>query len=619
MAERLRLLHVTVVGKNVAPASIEFGERLTVIHGASDTGKSHVFDLIAYAFGLAKALEMPVEAKGYQYVHLGISAESGGVKTLVRDVAGGRIGLFSGDVRDLTNEPAPEYLPAQHVSKNPRSVSRFLLSLTGLDEMAVRKNQFNETRSLEWRDVFKLAAVDEESILAKRSPIEFGQYSDRPVESAIFRLFIEGEDDSGLTTIPRPAELKRISASKVEILEQVIGELEAELAESPPADQLRDQLARLNDTLEEASRGIGLVSAKRDELVLRRSTNTAQVAAHRERAHELSSLEARFDLLRAQYDSDLSRLEMLADASDVLALEDGGRCPFCGSAAEHQHWPGAPTDSAEPATFGAAIASEQSKIRGLRDDLLRAISAIRAERQLIHERFGSLTQEIEQITSEIRRLDVEIQDPVGDLRPILEVRSHIEREIEAYSRLDKLVELRLAAGAIEKSTTSAEVPIASDDLHQFDLVAQDVLRQWSFSPDSQVHYSTGERDLVVDQRDRKSRGKGVRSILHALFNVALAEYCISRGHRHPGFVILDSPVVTYRQPGEPELSGEDETIGTNVVDAFYTYLQKDFQGQAVILENKSPVSPLPDGSREYFFGGAENRAERSGFYPASEE
>lgn len=80
-------------------------------------------------------------------------------------------------------------------------------------------------------------------------------------------------------------------------------------------------------------------------------------------------------------------------------------------------------------------------------------------------------------------------------------------------------------------------------------------------------------------------------------------------------MILDSPVGTYPQPGDPELSGEEETISTNVVDAFYVYLQNQFGGQSVILGNKSPVSPLPEGSRECFLGGTAATTQRTGFYP----
>lgn len=615
MVSRLRLVHLTAVGKDVAPATIEFGDQLTVIHGASDTGKSHVLALLNYAFGISQSIELPDEAKGYQYVHLGVRSSESDTVTLIRDFDGGRIGLVSDDLREVMTEPATEYLVPKHVSKDSRSISRFLLSLTDLDESVVRTSQYNETRPLQWRDVIRLAAVDEEAILTKRSPIEFGQHHDRPVEAAIFRLFIEGQDDSGLVPIPKAAELKKISANKLEVLDQIIIELEQELAATPPADELYDQLARLNGSLTAASRALNEVSSARDRLVLRRARNTETLASYVKRQDELAGLEARFALLDTQYESDLSRLEMLAQASDVLAIEDNGSCPFCGAESAHQNWPESRLPAVKPATFAAAIASEQNKIVSLRANLNETISGIRTERQEIHVRASSLANDSAQLTAEIRRLDNQIKTPGGELAPLLETRSRVEREINDHNRLLDLLALRSSTAQVDRPKTSTEVPIVARDLHEFDLVAQEILRKWSFSADSTVHYSTSERDLIVDQRVRRVRGKGVRSILRALFNVSLAEYCIRRGYRHPGFVILDSPVVSYRQPGEPELSGEEETVGTNVVDAFYRYLQDQFGGQSLILENKSPVSPLPKGSREYFFGGTEATTQRSGFYP----
>lgn len=428
-------------------------------------------------------------------------------------------------------------------------------------------------------------------------------------------MFIEGQDDSELTPIPKAAELKKISANKLEILDQVIEDLEQELAASPPVDQLHNQLARLNDSLFAASRTMNDVSSERDELVLRRAANTKILASFVERQDELGSLEARFGLLHTQYESDLSRLEMLAQASDVLAVEEDGSCPFCGAEPAHQHWPKSPLTTEEPATFAAAIASEQNKIMSLRANLDETISSIRAERQEITVRASALRDENAQLTTQIRRLDTAIETPGEELPPLLETRSLVERQIDSHNRLLNLLALRTATAQVNKPKTSTEVPIVSGDLRQFDTVAQEILRQWSFSNDSTVHYSTSERDLVVDQRLRRVRGKGVRSILRALFNVSLAEYCLRRDYRHPGFVILDSPIVTYRQPGDPELRGEEETISTNVVDAFYVYLQNQFGGQSLILENKSPISPLPEGSREYFFGGTATTTQRTGFYP----
>lgn len=617
MTSRLQLIHLTVVGKDLPPATIEFGDKLTVIHGASDTGKSHVFDLIRYAFGLDKSIDIPDEGKGYQYVHLGFATDSGNTVTLIRDLTGGSIGVVEGDARELVTEPPAEYLDPRHVSRDPNSASRRLLSLIGLDEMLVRKNQNNDTRMLEWRDVVRLSAVDEETIITKRSPIESGQYQHRPVEAAIFRLFIQGDDDSGLVPIPKSAELKKISANKLEVLDRIIADLEQELFDSPPLDQLRDQLARLNYSLATASDALDDVSAARDGLVAQRSENANALADLRERHDEVASLGSRFGLLRSQYDSDLSRLEMLSQVTEVLAVGEEGTCPFCGAQAEHQHWHELDADEADAATFSVAVASERAKILALRTELDQTIRAIQTERQDIEMRVGSLIDKNREITAEVRRLDRDIRVPGSNLAPLLDTRSDVERQINTHQRLQDLLALRASTAQVEKPKTSTEVPIIASDLRQFDRIAEEILRQWSFPSGSSVHYSVSERDVVVDQRPRRTRGKGVRSILHALFNVALADYCLRRDFKHPGFVILDSPIVSYRQAGDPQLTGEDETISANVVDAFYAYLQDGFHGQSLILENKSPLSPLPKGSREYFFSGAVSSVERAGFYPVS--
>lgn len=612
-ARRLKLIQLTVTGLNKPSMTIEFGDKLTIVHGASDTGKSHIFELIHYALGLRKEIEIPPEGKGYQYVHLCVESQDEGVITLVRDFASGQIGLFDGDRREHIDEPASEYLIPNHVTKNPRSISRYILDRISLDAQQVRKNQNNNLRMLELRDVLRLVAVDEEDILSKRSPIEFGQFANRPVEAAIFRLFVQGHDDSGLVEIPKHEELKAASANKVEILDRVIQSLAEELDGVPEEEQLRDQLSKLNVSIAQASASIEAASASRDEKVRQRSKLANQVAEMRERRVEVANLSGRFNLLLAQYDSDLDRLDLLSQAIDVLATDDDESCAFCGARSEHQNWSG--EDSTDEDVFLAAVAAEASKIRALHVDLTKTISDLKEEEDVLRVQETTIESEISALAVDIQQWDQDLKVPRPELSQTLSIRSKVERQIDTTQRLHELRSLRDSVSAVEKPKTSTEVRINSKDLNAFDQTATTILRKWGFGKDSIVAYSTLNRDLVVEQRARSSRGKGVRSILHALFNVALAEYCLQHDLRHPGFVILDSPIVTYRQPSEPELTGEDETITTNVVDDFYAYLQEGFSGQSLILENKSPLSPLPEGTKEYFFEGKTAKDGRPGFYP----
>jgi hypothetical protein len=75
---------------------------------------------------------------------------------------------------------------------------------------------------------------------------------------------------------------------------------------------------------------------------------------------------------------------------------------------------------------------------------------------------------------------------------------------------------------------------------------------------------------------------------------------------HPGFVVLDSPVVTYREP-----VGGDVTITRHVVDSFYEDLLT-FPGQAVIVENGDPPRELSEALRYPFTG---HDGGRYGYFP----
>src|SRR3546814_8554582 len=54
--------------------------------------------------------------------------------------------------------------------------------------------------------------------------------------------------------------------------------------------------------------------------------------------------------------------------------------------------------------------------------------------------------------------------------------------------------------------------------------------------------------LIIDVKRRRNNGKVVRAITHAAFKVALLTFCRSRGLPHPGFLVLDTPLITYRDP-----------------------------------------------------------------------
>ena len=86
-------------------------------------------------------------------------------------------------------------------------------------------------------------------------------------------------------------------------------------------------------------------------------------------------------------------------------------------------------------------------------------------------------------------------------------------------------------------------------------------------------------------KERGSTGKGLRAITHAAVSVGIMEFCLERELPHPGFLVIDSPLLAYWKPeGE-----EDDLSGTDLKERFYQYLLGMRPNtQVIVVENEHP-------------------------------
>ena len=104
----------------------------------------------------------------------------------------------------------------------------------------------------------------------------------------------------------------------------------------------------------------------------------------------------------------------------------------------------------------------------------------------------------------------------------------------------------------------------------------------------------------------------MRAITHSAFTVALLEFTLAKDLPHPGFVVLDTPLLAYREPEHDE----DDLSTTDIRDRFYEYLSKHDDRQVIILENATPSQSAIDRSQTSFFTKNEHIG-RYGFFPTS--
>nr|WP_107908932.1 hypothetical protein [Streptomyces chartreusis] len=604
----LRLIHLTYAGMNKPTASVEFDPALTVIYGASDTGKSFIAESIEYMLGGTRAPEVQ-ESEGYSQILLGLQLPDGTVLTLLRAPHSNTIHIHRQDLRDLITGFADVHVTATHTARSRNSLSMFLLGELGLADLRIRKNEAGGSRPLALNDLVHLSVIPETRMVAPLSPVlHSAASSGKTAAASVMRLLLTGESDPDIDTGLNAGQ-RRVNKGKIALLDQIVLDLQSKLTTTENVRELRDRQVRLQTSIDEHSTTLCVITDRHLGAVTARMRAAEELATVEARLAEVGDLVSRFGLLEEQYRSDLARLVMVTEAGSLLGYFRVGTCVFCGAEPEHQH----PSHGEQETTqFHAAVQNETAKTSALLADLLPTIQDLRIQFDTLSARRTGLLQDTARWDGEI----AEAQELLAPLRErmdeYLHARSEIERDLELHERIDELEERR---SRLDGETAGPEQRpagyVPNRILSTFDEVLRTTLEAWKVPAVDFAEYDQYAMDIRAGRRPRADRGKGVRSVLHSAFTTALAQFCLSNSRPHPGFIVLDSPVVTYRDPIEESI-GEDVELTSNVVDHFYRRML-DFPGQAVILENGDPPADVISQASVYRFTGT--GPGRHGFFP----
>ncbi len=110
------------------------------------------------------------------------------------------------------------------------------------------------------------------------------------------------------------------------------------------------------------------------------------------------------------------------------------------------------------------------------------------------------------------------------------------------------------------------------------------LLEWGVENIKSLEFDSKALDIVINGNKRQTWGKGYRAFYMSAMAIALMRYCNNNGKAHPGFVIIDSPLVSLKE----------RQIDTNG-DWIQDYMEKrmiediiksDEDNQVIIFENK---------------------------------
>ena len=610
------LTHLAATGPQVPTSLVEFGSGLTVIYGASDTGKSYIAQAIDFVTGGSSLKEIR-ESEGYTHLLLGIALPNEQHVTLMRPMAAGsrndKISLFPGKHLQIPLGQPDMQLSPKHNPRSTRNVSRYLLEQIRLDGKMVRRNALNECRLLSFRDLARLCIIDETDMQSQTSPVLSGQYVNSTVEKSVFKLLVSGIDDSNLVGPSHSQEQRRVSKGKTELLEQLIGELRQTVSNSAELAELRRQHGRIVSSIEGLTESVSSAVRERDRLLGERDDARIRVGADRARLAEIRELFARFTLLSQQYDSDLARLDMVREVGDLLGYFDRGVCVFCGAAVEDQKPPSGHVIS-EMTELAEVVNGEREKTMGLREDLDLTLTDVAGQGTEVQASLDHWEEAYEQLGSALAAAEQDLSPKDQALSELLTTRSNVERQIATLEQIERLENLRGDLEVSEELPDTNGREISTNRLAELGALVGELLRAWGVPESSVVDFDLDTYDLIVNHRLRSSRGKGIRAVLHAAYTLGLFLHCRINQQPHPGFVVLDSPLITYRGPEvAATTTADDEFVSQSVADSFFKYLASNTVGQVIVLENTDPPTDMAQATVTYFTKSRDTG--RYGFFP----
>lgn len=579
---------------------LRFDDGLNIVYGASNTGKS--FAALALLFMLGAATKLPPidEIAHYDGVWLGLTLQNGSDITLYRSTKGGAFRTFEG-LREGGSLSGGTVLRYKHDAKRTDTLSHLLLQSMQLNGKQIVRDSAGTKEHLSISTLSPYAVVSEERIMATRSPVYIsGIPSERTLEKNLFKLLLTGSDDAGVISEPKEGERKVAKAAKVELIDELIAQVDEELGEALNGrSELEEQLKRLvahadevRDVLQEAQSLVdGRVTERR--LLYDRQQNALA------RAGEFSVTRSRFEKLQAVYTSDLERLQSIEEGGYVLAAMAGMDCPVCGASPKDQRHHHA---AEEISMAHAAAAAEARKIEREQRELAQVINSLAVEADALTRTVSDLDAEIESLDREIRHH----RDAEASYRESFELyrstHAELSKKLDLHARRAQLVSLRenIAAESIKREGEALAVGPDLSTSFDFGKTVQAVLQAWHFPDADKVQFDTNLNDITIAGKPRQANGKGVRAVLHAAFNVAVMVHCIENNRPHPGFLVLDTPLLTYREPLKSrhgDLAPDEAALkATNLSEHFYKHLASlRADVQIIVIENADPPAGMDKG------------------------
>lgn len=567
---RMILTKLTLSGVGKKDAVLTFERGLNVITGDSDTGKTFAFQCINYILGGENPPKDIAEASGYNEVALEFTI-SDELYRIERTIGSNKVCIMHNG-EQVT-------MPYRHDSIKTKNLSRYLLQLLQghSENIYLKMNKNNRKRTLSFRDIVHLITVDETDIIAEGSSFQSIQYTEKTARKSVLKYIITGSDDQNIEEINdveseniRRSGVVQFLEKKKDILKRkitaIVEDSNYKLYTKAETTQLMvEEIIQLRDSISLLNAQITQNQAKVDELNKLCFEDDAEITE--------------FEMLNQHYVEELKRNGMISTYADFLEQLPLLDCPVC-----HQPITAGVIDSDSSEALFEYFKNHAVQLKSKIQDLTYSINDIK-------ERLESNKVSIKHLLEENKQLSETITEKQASLSALSENIAKIrqldamKKSLEIYQQDLSSVEMDIIAYSekVKKSKQSTNKPISSL-YNDYCSEIISVLKNWGFRENVHVIFDDETLDLTIDGKPRSDWGKGYRAFILSAMVIGLMRYCFKNDRLHPGFVILDSPLVSLKER-KKDKDGKwvDNYMEKKMVEDI---LKEDCLHQVIIFENK---------------------------------
>lgn len=567
---------VTAFGTDKKDATIDFNDRLNIITGYSDTGKTCILRCIEYVFGRKK--EPFDKSTGYEGVRM--TAETGnGEVTISRNLNSNLAEVVSFD---------PEYSSGTYdIKYNKKQKRPFLnelwLSMIGIKEPhMVPSNMKFESKRLTWNTLRPLRLIEEDSIGREATIIEPDQAVEQTLFLSSLLFLLTGHDfsevDAQKTREMKKAKRKAVSDyvnDKISYAAIKNKELNDEI-DSYQGIDVDAELDKIMDQIQEADAEITEAVNKSRQL----SSSIMEIG---DKIAESDVILSRYKALATQYKSDIKRLTFIVDGEHATHnVSQTTVCPFCKNGR-------------------IPVKSRTSYVQSANAELQRVIQQLNGLGESIddvQENQKDLTAQQASYQEEKDGIEKKLKE---ELRPrmakLSEQKDAYKRYLDIQSQRNFLEEMASTWNDdlrnLEKEENS-EVKeyhpkdyFGDDFLETMNTYAMEILSECQYEDLLSARFNLQDFDIEVNGKKKSTNhGKGYRAYLNTIVALMFRRYLHEHAKYDPGILMIDTPLLGLDQ-------GVNDAAPESMRTELFKYMMNhQDEGQLIVVENLEHIPKL---------------------------